>query len=236
MADYTQDANCVGAWLFKEGSGTTVDNAQGTSANDGAFASSGNPAWASMSGTNAPSYSNYMTTFDGNTGDYIDLGTYSVQTLTMIAWVNPTSRSTVRTIFGSVAATQSPPQFRIETTGVLGLVKQNSNYIGSSTGSVNTGTWTNVAVTYNSSGDYIFYISGSSSGNGTDLKTFTHNDRKAIGRNATNNEHFYGSLTEVAVFSRVLSSTEINDIMDNGLDGSGAATVIPLRMLMGCGV
>ena len=43
--DLTQDANCVGAWLFKEGSGESVADDSANS-NSGTFLGAGEPAWA----------------------------------------------------------------------------------------------------------------------------------------------------------------------------------------------
>jgi len=73
--DYTADSACQGAWLFTEGSGTTVDNAEGTSSYDGAFKGTGEPAWVgSVTGTNAPpAYATDCVDYDGS-DDYISCG------------------------------------------------------------------------------------------------------------------------------------------------------------------
>ena len=58
--DYTADATCKGAWLFTEGSGTSVADASGEG-NTGTFVADGRPAWSSTVPTygegGSPSYS-----------------------------------------------------------------------------------------------------------------------------------------------------------------------------------
>lgn len=235
--DY-DDANCQGAWLFTEGSGTTVaDDSQNT--NTGNFKDTGEPAWASMAGTNAPSYSDYMVDFDGS-NDFIDCGTDSsldpgTDDFTFIQWVrsNDTDCFSLSTRSSSTTdgyefligggATAGDWSMRVD--GAVG-----SSYSPVVSG-LNDGKWHFLCgtLTYEVSPYGKFWVDGV--------------DEVDIERNPgaiTNSQNFYfgrrGTLFgfsdysgESAVFNRDLDSTEINDIMDNGLAGAVAP---PTRRVM----
>lgn len=89
---------------------------------------------------------------------------------TYAAWVK-TSSLTTQTIKGTV--TGDSPQFRIESDLKVGLVKTGIVGIATSTNPIASNTWTHVAVTYDASGNYQFFVNGSLNGSGTNLQTFT---------------------------------------------------------------
>ena len=87
--DYTQDVNCQGAWLFVEGTGTTVgDVSQNT--NTGNFKASGEPLWTT-GGPSRAYLSNYAA-YD-NFDDYIKCGSDSslddMAAVTFVIWAYP---------------------------------------------------------------------------------------------------------------------------------------------------
>jgi hypothetical protein len=240
--DWTQDAGCEGAWLFSEGTGTTVDNAEGTTSLDGAFKGAGEPAWASMTGTGAPAYSSYMVDFDG-TDDYVDCGTDSNvlaynQSLAHVAWINPDadhagSILSKRDIIGGGGGNVD---FRIMNDVSKSLrfrVQGNTSMLRQSVANaITTGQWNHVAVIWDGSttaANILLYVNGSevTYQTTTDGSSLTINDlgRIHIGNIHENLVHFNGKIGEVATFSSGIDSTDINDIMTNGLkQTTGAAT------------
>jgi hypothetical protein len=127
------------------------------------------------------------------------------------------------------------------SSGVLNFTVWNTSsasYAAAQTDSAVIGfdnTWYHVAAVWdgNSGGSVKIYVGGSevkdnSSGSGT------RRDDSAYYKGLSK-ANFSGLMTDVGIFDVVLSSTDINDIMDNGLKQSAVAT-IKRRMLMGCGV
>ena len=96
------DANCQGAWLFLEGSGTeVVDSSQNS--HTGTFKGAGEPAWAAISGTGAPSYATYMVDFgeDGTADEQIDTTSEELKTannITIVLWFKTDSTSYTRSL------------------------------------------------------------------------------------------------------------------------------------------
>lgn len=104
-------------------------------------------------------------------------------------------------------------EFRINSSsGILELDVTGTALIGTSSSAVAVGTWTQTAVTYDSAGNYAFYINGKLSGSGTNLKSFTMPQRMAIGgafSNGFNTNNFNGLIAQAAVFNRALSGQEV---------------------------
>jgi len=225
--DWTQDENCVGAWLYAEGSGTTVaDSSPNT--NTGNFKGDGEPAWVgSVTGTNAPAYASDCTNHDG-TDDWVSYGT-GMDNLTPFSytvWLNPDAASSGDYIY-SVSATEGgggsagmwigfPSTYDL-TLRIFDTAS--ANYINAgSVDSVTTGAWKHVAVTWDgttNSNSVFMYV------NGVDLEVSASTSGGTRRSDATYYKYISGSydgkLTENAIFSAVLDSTDINDIMDNGL-------------------
>jgi hypothetical protein len=159
-------------------------------------------------------YGNAMTFNGVNTS--INLGNTSSldpQFFTISAWINPASATT-----GAIKAGSSngAPSFKFHSTKVLLLDKQNIATLGSSTSMVSLGTWSHVAVTYNSSGDYNFYINGILSGNGNNVQTFTFSNT-TIGGALSTSEYFNGSIDEVRTYNYSLSASEIYELYVSNL-------------------
>lgn len=65
--NWCDDVNTEACWIYSEGSGATVDD---SSANSNTATLVGDSYWSAISGTNAPSYATYMVTVDG-VDDYL---------------------------------------------------------------------------------------------------------------------------------------------------------------------
>jgi len=210
--DYTQDANCVGAWLFTEGSGQTVADSSANS-NTGNFKDTGEPAWNAMAGTNAPSYSDYMVTFDGN--DYITLTDIAfTDKITVCVWVYSTAVNAFDhvisewTSFGITGYTDNTIRFGVETTTAKSTEKP----------AILQDRWIHVVGVYDGV-DITIYLNGSEQGTPVaQTGNVSGTGGLRIGRYSGGTaNNWTGSMGEQALFDIDLDSTEINDIMDNGL-------------------
>jgi len=154
-------------------------------------------------------------TFDG-ASSYINTTANVSAVFTYSAWIN-SSGSTYRTIIG-VSSLNWDPLFYVKDDNRIGLSKQNINTLGTSSGTVTNGVWNYVAVTYNSSGDYAFYINGALSGSGTNLVTFTLLNHVVVGfTNDGGAMYFNGSIDEVRIWNRSLSASEIQQLYMSNL-------------------
>lgn len=181
----------------------------------------GSPTNVTMSlGQNGQSDGAY--TFGGNgTTSVISLPVSTLlngAVFTMSAWIKP-ENAIAGTIIGS-ATNDSGPQFRFSSgasSRALELLKQNIASMGSSTTLVPLSTWTFVTVTYNSSGQFVYYINGVASGSGTSLQTFTFSNYQ-IGRKYTTtaSEVFNGSIDDVRIYNRVLSQSDMSTLYTAG--------------------
>lgn len=225
--DYTADANCQAAWLFTEGSGTTVADSSQNS-NTGNFKGDGEPAW---DGTDKPDVSTYSVDFDG-TDDYIDCGTSATLNVTgnftIVLWFKTKEDYTTKqTLLGrdgwlsgsdnwgyliNFGEVDNKVWFRTFNNGATGLVNNTA---------ISTDAWRHLGVTHTTNDESVIFLNGSSDSDassddsirGTVTHTFSLGSEPA--------PSWYGKClqTEIAVFDRVLDSTEINEIMDYGLQG-----------------
>jgi Tfp pilus assembly protein PilE len=194
----------VGWWLFNGNPNDTSGSGMNGTVNGATL----------VNGQNGSANSAYLFTGNGTTS-YIALPNNSaanVPVFTMSAWINPQS-TLANTIIGSVNSAGGP-QFRYSSgtnAMKLELLNQNTVSIGQSTGTLPTGSWAFVTVTYDATGLYQFYINGSLSGSGTNLQTFTFSGYE-IGRKftTTSSEVFNGSMDDVRIYNRVLSPAEVN--------------------------
>jgi len=226
--DYTQDANCQAAWLFTEGSGTTVtdDSGNGNTAN---FKGLGEPAWDS--GDIPESYCSNSVHFD-KTDDYIDTGMMvdTRDNWTVVGWIKPDDLSlsgTYQNWWGAHLGNQrfygglakgSPTKYFLGVGANWKATTQNLT--------ISAGTWFHWALVLDS-GTARYYV------NGIEVDTLSYTGAEQtrgtnlIGARRSNGspynpQYFFdGRMTEVALFDRALDSSEINEIMNSGLKGSG---------------
>lgn len=241
--DYTQDANCVGAWLFTEGSGTTVADASSQN-NTGNFKGTGEPAWSSdvpsfgVSGQAANSV-----LFDG-TDDRIvfsDIAAYNfsstTQKFSVAFWYKRVAGSTgnVVTKYGADASTTKEWLITADNTNKIVSVTYENTSAGDFSGlrflsdnAYDDDTWWHIVCVNDIEADNMdIYV------NGTEVASTVVTGRESI-TDITNtaSDIWLGSqeydtasqtvnayVTEFAIFSDALSSSEIQDIYNYGLKG-----------------
>lgn len=197
----TDQSNAAGVWgnsftgVYHLGDGVTLDVTSSTGANNGT-----NQGAAASSGKIGGSA-------DLTGSKYIDFGTGSIdsQILTHSAWVYCTDVTAFSYITGGTG-NGTPTLRRNPTTRFLEFAKQNQALIGISSGTVPDNTWTHVAVTYDVSGNYVFYINGASAGSGTSLQTFTLTNTFRTGSPSND---FKGKVDELHLANAVRTSSWI---------------------------
>lgn len=239
--DYTQDANCMGAWLFTEGSGESVADASGEG-NTGTFLGAGEPAW---DGGEVPAaYVDYSTDYDG-ANDIIykgDTASLSITgDFTIVTWSLADTSAEVK---GMVCKWGDSDPAR---SYLLGKLSTNELFIQVSDGTGNTfksgsvqmtdGVWYHNAAVYVSGGTPTgeLFVNGASDGGAQGITRQSIADNAStfvigaiVNTNPTSTppnviNEFDGHMTEVAIFDRTLDGTELTDIMDNGLAPSAGS-------------
>jgi hypothetical protein len=149
-------------------------------------------------------------TFNGSS-QYATTALSSLQAFSYTAWINVASTTGPYGIFGTLD--NSGPELQLYT-GTLRLLQESIALVSSSSGSVTASAWHFVAVTYDASGNCVFYIDGAAAGSGTNLQSFYSNPiyLGANGNNGSIAEFFSGGLNDVRIYNRALSATEINDL------------------------
>lgn len=209
--DWTQDANCQAAWLCREGTGETIEDSSQNS-NEAIFR--GTPVWTNV--TNPP-YAPYSIYIDDSA--YVDCGYDSSienQVFSKVTWLQLAADGFQQTIIGGFY--NNSPQFGVTTDRKLFLDKTGVARIGTSNNTVPYG-YCHVAVTYDTGGNYIFYVNAVADGSGTNLQIFAWDEVNIWGTN-NNNDDLSGYMTEVAEFDDILTPTEIKEIYDFGLKPS----------------
>jgi hypothetical protein len=215
--DFTADVNCAGAWLFTEGSGTQVDDASANS-NVGDFKGAGEPAWANMSGTGAPTYASKMVDFDGS-NDFISIPSITEGTaFSVTSWIFPNSVSSYCDFFSHASLWGNPGWiFQLRVTSGL-LVYRVYYYDYNSGVAVTLSQWNHVAFSISSTDQLIFYLDGVATNAVTAGKVPSTNVIY-LGKSENSDWSYWlnGNMSESSLFTDVLTSTEINEIMDYGL-------------------
>jgi hypothetical protein len=237
VTNYANDANAAACYVFAEGAGTSVEDIT-SNTNTGTFASSGHPAWSSTVPTD---YSNYSASFPASTNDYINIGNdASLQlnrSFTIITWF---SNGDVSQEGAMISAGSAGWYFRVNASKINFLQSQTANILSGAT-TLSNNTFYHGVVTVGSgvTADVELFLDGISDGTTTTAITFVNNiNSKGIGSENLGAQGVgRGLMTEIAIFSRVLNSTEINDIIDHGIQGGYGAVVVRTsrRMLMGVG-
>lgn len=107
-------------------------------------------------------------------------------------------------------------QFR--TTGgsnQLQLLNAGSAVIGTSSGGIGT-AWHSIVVTYDSStGNYVFYIDGVSSGSGTNVQTFSAGAQLYMGSTSGGSELFSGYIADLWFYDHVVTPSELTELFSD---------------------
>ena len=217
--DYTEDTNCQLAYLFTEGTGTTVaDSSQNT--NTGTFKGAGEPNWEVMAGVDAPSYMDYMVDFDG-TDDRITE-----------AYVNLTNNFSYVLWFASDSTGQSNKYIYDGGNSDIGTilyeyVDDKIEFFSQSSGS-DPRPSSQIAITDTNWHHICYYYDGTAWKYALDGSSTTINANitfaiSTVGTAALGYAVGFESaavnckMGEFAIFNDALTLVEINDIMDNGL-------------------
>jgi hypothetical protein len=196
----------VGWWKFDEGSGTTANDSS-----DSGFTGTINGGASYVSGR----VGTYALALDGSSA-YVSFGTHAGlqnQVFTYIAWVFVNNVNNPNAIYGA-GSTLGEPCLRINN-GTMTLTGEYIFDVGMSVGTVANSTWTQVSVTYDVSGNYAFYTNGIAAGSGNNLQTFIFVGNAQTGRindTASPTWFFGGSIDDVRVYNRALSSDEVLNI------------------------
>lgn len=189
----------IGWWPLNEGGGsTTLD--MSASLRHGTLVNS--PAWA-VNGWGRALLLNGI-------NQYMITQLPGPQACTVSALVNKNSSSNSIIVNSALNGTL---QVSIGvTTNKLQLVKTNILVIAESTVPVPLGVPTHVAVTYNASGAFAFYINGILAGSGTNVQTLNAGPLcfGVHGNTGLYNAQFFnGALSDLRVYNRALSAAEI---------------------------
>lgn len=222
--DYTQDANCQAAYLFTEGSGVTVADSSQNS-HTGNFLGEGQPAWSALV---PAAYAAGSVKFDGS-NDYINCGNSAALNIgndyTSLAWdYNPAGNAPKHGhIFGRRAGSEflyalfiaggNNVEHRLTTnTGQYTLTRLSPD-----------DQWNHRVIVRSGTTLMTIYLNGVSVASRACAGTASTGTNILMGAAAGN--EFNNKVTEFAEFNRNLDSTEINDIMDDGLVGAAPAVV-----------
>ncbi len=159
------------------------------------------------------------TAFSFNYGDLIDAGNmtnFIGNIFTFAAWVKPTTQPD-RTVFGGEKS--QIPQLYINSTDRLVFRRNGFSPIVTSTIVITNLVWSHVAVSYATNGAYALYINSVNSGSGTTSQTFAQADTWVGATYGTGppGAYFKGSIDDVRIYNRVLTTNEINQIYNGGL-------------------
>ncbi|HVJ82718.1 MAG TPA: LamG-like jellyroll fold domain-containing protein [Planctomycetia bacterium] len=206
VADHPLNRGLVGWWLpLPNNSGGSNLHDITSKRNVAAFTNA--PGWAT-----APNNSRSLL-YNGTT-NYLTCSKTLLSSETKMSFVASIlpaagSSGSTRTIIGW--GTNGGPQFRVNTTDVLGFVKQDIASIGAGTGTVTLGAWNHVVGTYDSSsGAYQFWINGVDAGGGTNSQALVAG-APIFGRHGTSGvEFFSGRIGDVRIIAgRVMTRSEV---------------------------
>jgi len=214
--DYTQDANCVGAWLLDESSGDAIDACD---THDGTV--TGDGVTQGVSGKFGTAYD-----FAG-TDDFLDMGDVSGTGLDIegtaalvCSWIEKdtvagTDQIARKNAGGDIGdVTLDNDTYRIE----FELETQSFQSAASAT-SVSVDIFTHVCGSYDGV-EIVAWFNGVDDGSNAQTDTIQDADQFeqfTIAVQPTNLADFDGAIDEVIWFNDPKDSTVINDILDNGI-------------------
>lgn len=222
--NYTQDGSCEVAYLLNESSGVTVDDAS-PNARDGTFVPNTPWGYVGATGVFGTAYRLWQSAYIVSTD--IDL----TSAMTAVFFVNhfytPSEVGVIQAYVnkwdGDAYLIRAHTDNKVYFYGNF-----NGNVNGvATTSTVEDGYYHHIATTYDASGgsnNQIIYYDGNSQGTSTQTGNITTNNNNLLLGSTGMTEGPTAFFDEVAIFNRALSSTEINDIMDNGLVGGTTVT------------
>lgn len=240
--NYCNDASISACYLVETGSGTTLYDSS-SNGYDGSFKASGEPGWATTVPSSDDGFngiSTYSLTNDG-TDDVItvsDKDEFDIPdgaSLSVVVWVKFTTTTRELGIIGHCpvqVGTDNTMWYLTGDNGVAGKVEGcDGNGCSTSNSAINDGEWHHLAYVIDGTTDNlsVLYVDGVAQTDTDSIGTTAAGAYSlTIGKVACDNRDYWdGYLDEIAVFHRELSLAEIEDIIENGLTGGGAAHRIP---------
>ncbi len=214
--DYN-DANCQAAWLFDANTDPEPDSSGNGNTADLVDA----PTFATASPPPGGFSTGYYTVDAGT--DHIDCGSFmdfsaDVQDWSGVLWIRTTTSGSDNYIWGTNLGTGWYARGQGSANDVM-LIKiddGSDDEFDSGSIPIDSGNWVHTAITLDATNNqFLGYIDGTEDITLTTGAVNDLADTLFIGIVAT--FQFTGDVDESAIFDRELSSTEINDLMDNGL-------------------
>ena len=232
--NWCEHANIVGCWTVETGSGTNIDD-KSSNNNDGTITGA---VWGTTTPSPPASYSTYYLEFDF-IDDVVDFGDTAegatdVTVVMWVVWKNDNAYVGYMSHTDSEDAADGWWFFQVSGDAYIAVSNSNTDH-ESTTSSLTEDDWTHIGFGYKDSINSInFYYDGVEE---------DKSDNEAINESADTlkwgaNDNFYalsgldGASDEPAIFSAQLDSTDINDIMDNGLVQAAAAPTFVPKMMM----
>ena len=240
--DWCDDANTSGCWTTETGSGTTLDDISSNS-HDGTFKGAGEPAWSATVPTSATDgfqgTSTYSVLFDG-TDDKITVANhadFNYTTGTFCFWLYAESNSNNPSVLSKHSSNGSRSGIHVYLSGgqIVFQIKKDGNApqpYTSPNEAISLDTWHHVCGSFAPNGsECSFTFDGitKDSANAAYDWAFSTEDLLM----ADSPDSFWGeldgNLDEIIWYAQAqLDSTDINDIMDNGLVQATAPTITRL--------
>jgi hypothetical protein len=233
--DYTSDANCQGAWLFETGSGeTAVDSSQNS--NDGTFLSADHPEWSSTVPDTYSTYSVWRPDDDTQINMGADTVFPATSDFTYMLWLRTDADGINRVVINRTTATNELLIVYLNNDDTVSCWIRDDDGAGliqeKSASTLSADDWVHVAFVRDESANQVeIFWNGSSDATPADADWGQISPKLRFFEDETSGFAFPGYLDEVGYFDRLLTSTEINDIMDNGLEGAVVARRI---FIVGC--
>lgn len=244
--DFTQDANCVGAWGLEDETG----EADLSSNNEDLTESSGDTISRSKThkfGT----YSKQFYASHAESLEHVDGGSTDINgadaKITICCWMYTYSDTSNQYILGKYDTTANQRQYNLyfnATKDVVSFSLSTTSGSGAAGETVvgqtdlATNTWYHIAATCNDVDMRIFIDGELDCASATDHTDgiFNGSAKFCLGNiyinGSLSNNGLSGLLDDVIVFDRALSKTEIQDIMNNGMQGSAAPASTELPVFM----
>lgn len=227
--DWTQDANCQGAWLMDIDEDPLTDSSG--NGRTGALLADGEPDFATASPPAGYSTGYYV--FDGN-NDKVEVSDNSAfdfsGAFTIVSWIDTDVTDAQIRILNKYDSTSKDGYWLGQIDRDSGLWKfsvlVNPANAEAVSNSAPSGGWKHLAGVREDDDDVVLYVDGVLQNDTGSLAGAMNNTGSLwISADFQGQGNFVnGELDEVAVFDKELTLTDINDIMDNGLVQVAAAT------------
>lgn len=229
-ADIT--TNLVAHWVCNDNAASTTVTA--STGPNGTLVGGDNTADIYVGAGNGPggSLANAGFTFDG-TNDYFTFDDAAVditQPVTVACWVKTTTTTADRQILGGTDVVDPYNGYALGIN-VAGNANKftawaQGNWVAS-TSAINTGAWVHVAMTRASAGatPLQLYVNGSSEGSSATSAVGSYTGSRSVGASSDGGAKFPGSVADVRIYSRELSSGDIGELYALGVSSGSPVTI-----------